>query len=151
MLPQKNYTCRKTWKPSQEFSSPNFWNIASKTIFFQPLLCRRVVHYMLIVLQRHFFIKWDKRKVPGFKESYCYSSVLSYFACGKTRLRCKKLTLNNKYTKSYVITLKWFQLLTYVYSCWWEIPVWSKPTFPKSQNMLSYYVKCWYVFILAGN
>ena len=56
---------------------------------------------MLIVLQRHYFIKWDKRKVPGFKESYCYSSVLSYFACGKTRLRCKKLALNNKYTKKY--------------------------------------------------
>ena len=63
--------------------------------------CQRVVHYMLIVLQRHYFIKWDKRKVPGFKESYCYSSVLSYFACGKTRLRCRKLALNNKYTKRY--------------------------------------------------
>ena len=69
---------------------------------------------MLIVLQRHYFIKWDKRKVPGFKESYCYSSVLSYFACGKTRLRCRKLALNNKYTKS-MITLKCFQLRTYVY------------------------------------
>ena len=67
--------------------------------------------------------------------------VSSYFACGKTRLRCKKLTLNNKYTKSYIITLKCFQLVTYVYSWWWEIPVWSKPIFPKSQNMLSYYVK----------
>ena len=56
---------------------------------------------MLIVLQRHYFIKWDQRKVPGFKESYCYSSVLSYFACRKTRLRCRKLALNNKYTKKY--------------------------------------------------
>ena len=100
-----------------------------------------VVHYMLIILQRHYFIKWNKRKVPGFKESYCYSSVLSYFAYGKTRLRCKTLTLNNKYTKKYIITLKCFQLVIYVYSCWWEIPVWSIPNFPKSQNMLSYYLK----------
>ena len=68
-------------------------------IFSSHYLCQGVVHYMLIVLQRHYFIKWDQRKVPGFKESYCYSSVLSYFACGKTRLRCRKLALNNKYTK----------------------------------------------------
>ena len=70
-------------------------------IFPSHNFCQRVVHYMLIVLLRYYFIKWTKRKVPGFKESYCYSSVLSYFACGKTRLRCKKLALNNKYTKKY--------------------------------------------------
>ena len=70
-------------------------------IFPSDYFCQRVLHYMLIVLQRHYFMKWDKRKVPGFKESYCYSSVLSYFACGKTRLRCRKLALNNKYTKKY--------------------------------------------------
>ena len=70
-------------------------------IFHSCYFWQRVVHYMLIVLQQHYFIKWDKRKVPGFKESYCYSSVLSYFACGKTRLRCRKLALNNKYTKKY--------------------------------------------------
>ena len=70
-------------------------------IFPSHYFYQRVRHYMLIVLQRHYFIKWDKRKVPGFKESYCYSSVLSYFACGKTRLRCRKLALNNKYTKKY--------------------------------------------------
>ena len=68
-------------------------------IFSSHNFCQRVVHYMLIVLLRYYFIKWTKRKVPGFKESYCYSSVLSYFACGKTRLICRKLKLNNKYTK----------------------------------------------------
>ena len=70
-------------------------------IFSSHYFCQGVVHYMLIVLQRHYFIKWDQRKVPGFKDSYCYSSVLSYFVCGKTRLRCRKLALNNKYTKKY--------------------------------------------------
>ena len=100
MLPQKDYTCTKTWYPSQEFSSRSFWNLASKNhIFPRHNFCQRVVHYMLIVLLRYYFIKWTKRKVPGFKESYCYSSVLSYFACGKTRLICRKLKLNNKYTK----------------------------------------------------
>ena len=86
-------------------------------IFSSLYFCQGVLHYMLIVLQKHYFIKWDQRKVPGFKESYCYSSVLAYFACGKTRLRCRKLALNNKYAKS-IITLKCFQLLTYIYSCW---------------------------------
>ena len=70
-------------------------------IFSSHYFCQGVVVYMLIVLQRHYFIKWVQRKVPGFKESYCYSSVLSYFACRKTRLRCKMLALNNKYTKKY--------------------------------------------------
>ena len=50
---------------------------------------------------RHYFIKWDKRKVIDFKKSYSYSSVLTYFACRKTRLRCRKLALNNKYTSKY--------------------------------------------------
>ena len=63
--------------------------------------CQVFRHYILIVLQRHYLIKWDKRKVPGFKQSYCFLSVLSYFACGKTRLRCRKLALNNKYTNKY--------------------------------------------------
>ena len=70
-------------------------------IFFSHYFCQGVVLYMLIVLQRHYFIKWDQRKVPGFKESYCYSSVLSYFACGKTRLKCRKLVLSNRYIKKY--------------------------------------------------
>ena len=70
-------------------------------IFSRHYFCQGVVHYMFIVLQRHYFIKWDQRKVPGFKQSYCYSSILSYFACGKTRLRCRKLALNPKYTKKY--------------------------------------------------
>ena len=70
-------------------------------IFPSHYFCQKDRHYMLIVLQRHYFIKWDKRKVPGFKESYCYSSALSYFACGKTRLRCRKLALNNKYAKKH--------------------------------------------------
>ena len=69
--------------------------------FSSHYLCQEVVHHMLIVLQRHYFIKWDQRKAPGFKESYCYSSILSYFACGKTSLRCRKLALSNKYTKKY--------------------------------------------------
>ena len=69
--------------------------------FSSHYFCQGVVHYMLIVLQRHYFIKWSQRKVPGFKERYCYSSVLSYFACGKTSLRCRKVALNNKYTKNY--------------------------------------------------
>ena len=70
-------------------------------IFSSHYFCQGLVHYMLIVLQRHYFVKWDQRKVPGFKQSYCYSSVLSYFACGKTRRRCRKLALNTKYTKKY--------------------------------------------------
>ena len=70
-------------------------------IFPSHYFWQRVVHYMVIVLQKHFFIKWDKRKVPGFKESYCNSSILSCFAYGKTRLRCRQLALNNKYTKKY--------------------------------------------------
>ena len=70
-------------------------------IFSSHYFCQGVVHYKLIVLQRHYFIKWDQRKVPGFKESCCYASVLSYLACGKIRLRCRKLMLNNKYTIKY--------------------------------------------------
>ena len=70
-------------------------------IFSSHYFPKELVHYMFIVLQRHYLIKWDQRKVPGFKESYCYSSVLSYFACRKTRLRCRKLALNNKYTKKH--------------------------------------------------
>ena len=70
-------------------------------IFPSHYFCQGVVHYMIIALQWHYFIKWDQRKVPCFKESYCYSSVLSYLAIGKTRLRCRKLALNNKYTKKY--------------------------------------------------
>ena len=89
-------------------------------IFSQPPFCQGVVHSMLIVLQRHYFIKWkrkkDQRKVPGFKQSYSYWRVLSYFACGKTRLRCRRLALNNKCTKK--DTFKCFQLLIYVYLCW---------------------------------
>ena len=102
-------------------------------IFSSHYFCQRVRHYMLIVLQRHYFIKWDKRKVPGFKESYCYSSVLSYFACRKTRLRCRKLALNNKYTKKYnyleVFSNANIRLLMLI-----RDSVWSKPNFPKSGN-----------------
>ena len=47
-------------------------------IFSSHYFPKELVHYMFIVLQRHYLIKWDQRKVPGFKESYCYSSVSSY-------------------------------------------------------------------------
>ena len=111
--------------------------IPAKPYFSSHYFCQGVVHYMLIVLQRHYFIKWDKRKVPGFKESYCYSSVLSYFACGKTRLRCRRLVLSNRYIKMYnyleVFSVGNIRLLM--------IPVWSKRNFPKSENMMRYYLK----------
>ena len=102
-------------------------------IFSDHYFCQRVRFYMLIVLQRHYFIKWDKRKVPGVKESYCYSSVLSYFACEETRLRCRRLALNNKYTKKYnyleVFSNANIRLLMLI-----RDSVWSKPNFPKSEN-----------------
>ena len=102
-------------------------------IFSDHYFCQRVRFYMLIVLQRHYFIKWDKRKVPGVKESYCYSSVLPYFACEKTRLRCRRLALNNKYTKKYnyleVFSNANIRLLMLI-----RDSVWSKPNFPKSEN-----------------
>ena len=102
MLSQKNYACRKTWVALSRIQLPQLLKSSLQNhIFSSHYFCQRVRRYMLIILQRHYFIKRDKRKVPGFKESYCYSSVLSYFSGGKTRLRCRKLVLNNKYTKKY--------------------------------------------------